>query len=308
MQAGCRTSDTESLNLDTAIAETQINIIDSMTLDDVELSSVTIRSLANDDEIEILAVSDSSYKIQSVIFERKSLSKKNSFSDVDRLVGLNNKGNSQWEAVAADKQRVFMLAEGSSHVSVFDSDMKILEGTIELKISKTDKIFADWDKDTNSRGEGLVLLDNGHMLLLKEKNPVQLIEFGPQGDAAGGFKPGDGVDSKETFPFNKMVTQFVPLKHWDLGTHSQAQLSDGSDLGIGPNGKLYVLSDHSRRIVAIENVLKPTEDKFKVKQSWILPKKVEKAEGLAFTIKFEPIVVSDIANKDKNLFILSALD
>ena len=60
--------------------------------------------------------------------------------------------------------------------------------------------------------------------------------------------------------------------------------------------------------MAIENVLKPTEDKFKVKTAWTLPKKVEKAEGLAFTPAFEPIVVSDIGSKDRNLFILTALD
>ena len=307
-QMGCRTSDSNSLTLDAAITETQIDIIDSMILDEVELSSLATRLLPNDEGVEILAVSDSSYKVQSVNFEKKSLSKNNLFFNVDSLVGLNNKNNSQWEAVAADKDRVFMLAEGSSKVSVFNNDMKKFEGTIELKISKTHILFADWDKDTNSRGEGLILLDNGHMLLLKEKNPVLLIEFGPKGEAAGGFKPGDAVAGKESFPFNKNTNEFIPLKHWDLGANSQSQLSDASDLAVGPDGKLYILSDHSGRIVAIENVLKPSEDKFKVKAAWILPKKVEKAEGLGFTPAFEPIVVSDIGGKDKNLFILTKLD
>ena len=308
LQLGCRNSDTESLALNATIAEKQVDIVDSIILDDNELSSLATRLLPNDDGIEILAVSDSSYKIQSVIFEKKSLSKKTFFYDVAGLVVQNSKSNSQWEAVAADKDRIFMLAEGSAKISIFDSTMKTSEGTIELKIPKNHSLNADWDKDPNSRGEGLILLDNGHMLVLKEKNPVLLIEFGPKGEAAGGFKPGDGVDGKESFPFNRKNGEFVPLKHWDLGTNSQSQLSDASDLSVGPDGKLYVLSDHARRIVAIENVLKPTEDKFKVKTAWTLPKKVEKAEGLAFTPAFEPIVVSDIGSKDRNLFILTALD
>jgi uncharacterized protein YjiK len=193
-------------------------------------------------------------------------------------------------------------------VFIFSQDLLKSDTIIELKVPKSHAIHADWEKDTNSRGEGLVLLDNGHMLLLKEKNPVQLIEFGPSGESAGGFKPGDAVEGSETFSLPKNGTEFVPLKVWDLGTKSQPHLSDASDLAIGPNGKLFALSDSAGRIVALENVLKPSEDKFKVKEAWILPKKVEKAEGLAFSAAFEPIVVSDISGQDKNLFVLTSLD
>jgi hypothetical protein len=61
--------------LDTPISETHLDIIDSMTLGGSELSGLARRSFSNKNGIELIAVSDSSYKIQSVSFE-KSLEKK----------------------------------------------------------------------------------------------------------------------------------------------------------------------------------------------------------------------------------------
>ncbi len=305
-QISCRTAETDSSALDTAIAETNIDIIESIIFNDVELSSVTTRQLPNNSGLEVLAISDSSYKVQGVTYD-KGLSKKLYHYDVGTLAGKSS-GKSQWEAIAADKSRVFMLAEGSSNVFIFNQDLLKLDSSIALNVPKTHALYPDWNADTNSRGEGMILLDSGHILLLKEKNPVQLIEFGPKTATAKGFKPGDGVDSNESFPLNINVTEFVPLKYWNIGSNSQPYLSDASDLAIGPGGRLFAISDKTNRIVAIENVLKPTEDKFKVKEVWVLPGKIDKAEGLAFTPAFEPIVVSDLTGKDKNLFILTALD
>ena len=109
---------------------------------------------------------------------------------------------SQFEGVAADGAgRVFILEESPGHVYVFDAALTKVEARITLRVRPDDPAFATlaeaWAAHPNSRGEGIVLLDRGHLLILKEKDPRRLIEFGPDGDQpVGRLQAGDEAGIK----------------------------------------------------------------------------------------------------------------
>jgi len=61
----------------------------------------------------------------------------------------------------------FVLQEGTDRILVFDASLATLDGTITLSVPIDQPDFgAEWHKDPNSRGEGLLLLRNGHLLVL----------------------------------------------------------------------------------------------------------------------------------------------
>lgn len=302
--SGCKTSDDNSGVLDSDQANGRLGVIGHARIDGKELSGMAARRSAAVGT-ELLIISDVSYRVSSIGF-KDNFASDQFFYDLKNIIpGFYSKSDSQWEAIAADKSRVFIMRENPGEVFVFSGDLKTFLQAIILKIPKSSPLHAAWTADPNSRGEGMILLKNGHILVIKEKDPVQLIEFGPQNDLAEGFKPGEAVGMDENFPLPVGTeVEFFPLKYWDVGNDSNALISDVSDLAVGPDGKIYALSDKDSRIAALENVLKPTETKFKVKASWTLSDKVAKPEGLVITSSFEPLVTSDDADIGRNLFYL----
>jgi uncharacterized protein YjiK len=304
--SGCRTSESVSGTQDATDSGFELEIVDQMRVDGRELSGMAFRGTGS--TIELLIISDSSYKVLSVEFDGAFSSKQFYYDSKDAIPTADINSKSQWEAIAADKNHVFILQENPGRVFVFSENMKRLDQIVELKVPKSSPLFPVWENDPNSRGEGLVLLKNGHFLVIKEKNPVQLIEFGPEGEESDGFRPGDAATPEDTLTLQPgKSTVFVPLKHWDIGTNSVDLLKDASELTVGPDGKLYALSDQAERIVAIENVLRKSEQHFKVKQNWKLAGKVTKPEGTIIHRNFAPLVTSDLSAVDQNLFLLKKL-
>lgn len=298
------TSASDLQDADGGISE--LSVKDELRVEGRELSGLALRGSKN--HPELLLISDSGYKVLSIAYNG-GFSAKQYFYDLKDLIDTPDKnGRSQWEAIAVDQDHVFVLEENPGRVFVFNRDLTILEQTLILKVPKSSPVYTTWEKDPNSRGEGLVLLKNGHILIMKEKDPVQLIEFGPAGNSSSGFRPGDAAGPGDKWPpaAGKNI-DFVPLKVWDIGETSRDLLKDASELTTGPDGKLYALSDQAECIVAIENVLKKTEERFKIKQSWRLPTKITKPEGMIFDDKFAPLVTSDLSGIDRNLFLLGKI-
>lgn len=210
---------------------------------------------------------------------------------------------SQWEAVTSDASaRVFVLKESPGSIAVLDPSLQKAEAEIELAVSG--KVW----KDENSRGEGLVLLKNGHVLILKEKDPVLLVEFGPEGDRPSGYRAGAAVSPTDTFPVPAPDRRrYVPLKVWELGKDSGKRAEDASEICVGPDGLLYVLSDKSRTVSVVESELAPSEERFKFDVSWDLPKGIEKPEGLVILPSGRPVVAVDAPKAGKSVFVLSPL-
>ena len=153
----------------------------------------------------------------------------------------------------------------------------------------------------------MVLLKNGHILLLKEKDPPALIEFGPEDDEPSGYKPGD-ASTTTAFPLpDEEETKFVDLAVWRIGDKSAPLAGDLSDVAVGPKGVLYVLSDEGRLIAQLESTLRTEEEAFRFKSVWKLPKVIDKPEGLTFRPDGRALVAIDSTSTKDNLFVLGAM-
>ena len=141
----------------------------------------------------------------------------------------------QWEGIATDKSgKVIVLEESPGSLLVFDAELKQALQTIPLRFDEK-----TWS-DTNSRGEGLVLLKNGHVLLLKEKDPQLIVEMGPAGDRPGGYAPGGAVGHESTFPLPAVGVAFVTLKEWGISDTTKGKAPKSAQDLAGDASELAV--------------------------------------------------------------------
>jgi hypothetical protein len=210
----------------------------------------------------------------------------------------------QAEAVATDGIRqALVLIEDPPVLLVLDVPDRRLTHAFGLDGADLPGLGSTWATDPSSRGEGLVLLPGGHVLVVKEKKPAGFIEFGPQGDpplgvaaqtlgqAAHGWTPPD----EDTL---------TALAWWP----ASAELDDLSDAAVGPDGNLYLLSDKSNAVGRLRLPLAgdaPTEASFD--QVWALPDWVTKAGGLAFLPDGRGVVAVDQPKVGRNLVTLPTL-
>lgn len=224
------------------------------------------------------------------------------------LSGLFASGPSQWEAVAGDGSgAVFVLAEASDTIHVLDAGLKRVVHTIQLVLPKHHPLEDAWKDDLNSHGEGMLLLANGHVLVVKEKSPVALIEFAVDGEAAQGYRPALALGAGDTFavPPGSSSTM-TAVHHWLLKSSDVKLVADVSELALDVDGRLLLLSDQRRAVVRVEQELRADEDKIDVKTVLVLPSAVEKPEGLVLASGV-PLVAIDRKNGGDNLFTLKPL-
>jgi hypothetical protein len=279
------------------------HIESTVDLDVLEASGLGRRLLDNGD-IELLAIGDSAATLAiSDDAEAESFAA----LDLEDVVGDAGGEGSQWEAVASDGTgRVFLLRERPAALLVLDADLGTLLTEIALDASNDPDVGEDWRDDSNSLAEGLILLQNGHILVAKEKDPPALIELGPEGDAPQGFGPGEAA-TDTTFPLSSSAT-FIALHSWPLSSSAKKAAPDISDLATDPDGALYLLSDEGRLIARLEASLGPDEAHAKLATTWKLPKKAKKAEGLVFLPDHAALVAIDTDDTHDNGYVLSPLD
>ena len=117
--------------------------------------------------------------------------------------------------------------------------------------------------DRSSRGESLLLADRGHLIVVKEKDPAAILEFGPVGDAPVGWhRGGPGV------PPTIGDQTLTVLATWWLGKDLMKALPDISDATIGPEGCLYLISDKGSSIARLADALDPAGGKVDAAAIW----------------------------------------
>lgn len=224
--------------------------------------------------------------------------------DLGSLVG---RGAQQWEAVAGDAAgNVFLLAEATDRITVIDSALRSVKHTFEISVPGSHPLGSAWKRDANSRGEGMVLLSNGHVLVAKEKDPVAILELAPAGSEAEGYSA-DLALGDRTFPLPRGSTsKLVPVHHWLLKDSQVRLASDVSELAVDVDGRLLLLSDQDRAVVRIERGLRADEDKADIKAVFKLPGAVDKPEGLVLADGI-PIIAIDAKNAGETLFRMQSL-
>lgn len=205
--------------------------------------------------------------------------------------------NAQWEGIAADQNHFFLLKEFPSSIVVVDRKGEKVSSLIRLDYN-VDKIDTKkkHKKRDNSLGEGLILLNNGHILVARENTPPSIIEFGPRGAEAKGFD-GQLILNSE-FPLNSNRMDYVALKSWKTELNDTCDLSE---LTLAPNGKIRVLSQTCNQVIELgELSLKAT--KAKTMKSFQLSNIVEKPEAMAIRANGQTIIGSDTKHQARSIF------
>ena len=214
--------------------------------------------------------------------------------------------SSQWEGIDTDETgRVFVLREVPGTVFVFDPDLRRLRHVLALTVEDDPGEQRAWDADENSLGEGPLLLRNGHLFVVKEEKPCQLLEFGLPGERAQGLH-GDLLitDRGRFLTPDEATATYHMLSSWDLGGEALERVGDLSDVTIGPDGRVYLLSDESRCIARLQERVPPQSGTVEVDRIWSLPGRLHQPEGLVITAAWDLLVATDHSEQRENLFLL----
>jgi hypothetical protein len=210
----------------------------------------------------------------------------------------------QVEAVCADGAgRILILQENPPRVELLDWEGRTVVTRIALEIPDGHPLHDSWVDAEGSQGEGAAFMRNGHLLIAKEKDPPAFVEFGPAGDEPSGFGPESALRAGERWPTDDGDRVFVPLAVWNPSVKLAANCEDFSDLEVGPDRRLYLLSDKSQSIARVGDLIigDPVARANKV---WDLPKLDGKPEGLALTRNGRAIVALDTTKAKENLVLL----
>lgn len=155
-------------------------------------------------------------------------------------------GDSQFEGITCDGGTlVALMREDPAEVVVVDTRERRVVATVALGVPSWSALAGRWD-DPSSRGEGLVLLRGGRLLVAKEKRPRALVEFGPAGTSPRGLSRDDFLDADEPWEAPAGAATFHALATWRLRSAAKKSLGDISALAATHDRRLWLLSDKSQ--------------------------------------------------------------
>jgi uncharacterized protein YjiK len=276
-----------------------------------EVSGICERAAGGGRPRQLLAVGDDSHTVLvgdlepevPATFARRDL------EPLLAAAGARMGKGSQWEGIDTDETgRVFVLREVPGTVFVFDPELARLAHVIDLTVENDPGEQRAWDADENALGEGLLLLRNGHLFVVKEDKPRQLLEFGRPGEQAQGLSGDLLVTDTGRFPGpDAPSATFQMLATWDLGGEALERVGDLSDVTVGPDGRVYLLSDESRCIARLQARVPPESGTVAVDRIWGLPERLHQPEGLVITADWDVLVATDHKEQRDNLFLLDGL-
>jgi hypothetical protein len=226
-------------------------------------------------------------------------------SNIAKLTGsMLPKHDPQIEAICVDGLgRVLLLQETPPRVELIDPKALTVVASIDLVVEGRDEIARAWSHPKGSRGEGAILLPCGHLLIAKEKKPAAFIEFGPPHSRSEGLGRGGALADGKPWPIKRGHHQFVALAIWHPDKTLAKTCADFSDLEIGPDGCVYLLSDKSSTIARLDD-LRAGGGTAALLDAWRLGDLDGKPEGLAFTMEGRALVGLDTRKPRRNLVLL----
>lgn len=210
----------------------------------------------------------------------------------------------QVEAIAVDGAgRVLLLQESPARAELIDLGAARVVASFALDVPDEGPVGRSWADPDGSRGEGVLLLAGGHLLVAKEKKPAAFVEFGPPSGLSCGVAGPLARDGRR-WPVTDGDHRYVALAVWRPDEALKKACRDFSDLSVGPDGHLYVLSDQSESIARV-GALRPGGGTASLEASWKIAGLKGKPEGLAFTGDGRAIVALDKKKKRRNLALLA---
>jgi hypothetical protein len=289
----------------------ELDIMEVWDLDLQEVSGICERPAGGGRGRQLLAVGDQTHHILVGELPRGGPGRfqRRDLAPLLADAGLRTPRSSQWEGIDTDASgRVFVLREVPGTVLVFDQALERLLHVFPLTVEDDPAEVEAWEADENALGEGVLLLRNGNLFVVKEDKPRQLLEFGPPGARAEGLRDELPIAHASEFPTprERRVT-FRLLTAWDLGGEAMERIGDLSDVTVGPDGRIYLLSDESRCIARLQPALAPDDRLVEVDRVWPLPERLDQPEGLVITRDWEVLVATDHDEPRENLFLLRGL-
>jgi hypothetical protein len=290
---------------------TELTVRDVFDLQLREVSGICERAAGAGRPRQLLAIGDDSHHVLVGDLEPEVPA---AFArhDLEPLLaagGVRIGQSSQWEGVDTDETgRVFVLREVPGTVFVFDPALGRLLHVLGLTVEDDPDEQRAWEADENALGEGLLLLGNGHLFVVKEEKPRQLLEFGLPGEQAQGLHRDLLIADTGRFPTpGEPTATFHMLSSWDLGGEALERVGDLSDVAIGPDGRVYLLSDESNCIARLQDRVPPESGTVAVDRIWQLPDRLHQPEGLVITAAWDVLVATDHTEQRENLFLLDGL-
>jgi hypothetical protein len=212
-------------------------------------------------------------------------------------------GGTQFEAVVpTGDDTVLILQEEPARVLHLALSVPAVVGVLLLELPEGHALHEAWMTDRSSRGESLALLEGGHLLVVKEKNPAAILEFGPVGEPAFGWRRRAVVRPPAAGDHD-----LTALATWSLSDSLAGVLEDVSDATIGPDGRLYLLSDKSSSIIRLADVLTAQGGSIDADAAWHIEGRPKNAEGFVILDDGTPLVALDTRLGQQNLLRLDRL-
>jgi uncharacterized protein YjiK len=290
---------------------TELSVSDVFDLQLREVSGICERAAGDGRPRQLLAIGDDSHDLLVGDLEPAvpATFARHDLAPLLAGAGVRTGRSSQWEGIDTDETgRVFVLREVPGTVFVFDPTLARLLHVLPLTVEDDPGEQRAWEADENALGEGVLLLRNGHLFVVKEEKPRQLLEFGLPGEAAQGLQGDLLIADAGRFPTPEAPTAtFHMLSAWDLGGEALARVGDLSDVTVGPDGRVYLLSDESRCIARLQERVPPESGIVEVDRIWGLPDRLHQPEGIVITASWEVLVATDHKEQRENLFLLDGL-
>jgi hypothetical protein len=222
----------------------------------------------------------------------------------------------QLEAVAVDGALgILLVQESPCRAEYIDARERRVLAHITLDIPDdrgSQELRRSWRDPDGSHAEGVVLLSDGHLLIVKEKDPSALLEFGPAGDRARGFGQDTWLAAGQPWwqggsTASAQEVSLVLLAAWEPTAEMLAACPDLSDATVGPAGNLVLLSDQGRCIAVVPAGV-PAPDafagSFEAIAVWRLSGIGDKPEGIVMLPTLDVLVACDRRKPKKNLFVI----
>jgi hypothetical protein len=291
-------------------------LAESWHLDLEEVSALCVRR-ASGGRRELLAVGDEDFVVHVAVLEGDNLRHRRRESARDLLPVKVSKGGggSEWEAVAADGAgRIFALRESTATVFVLSPSLAQLEHTIHLEVEGSDDAHARRLLDEPNAGpEGLLLLKGGHLLVVKQRDPIVVIEFGPRDKPQKGLSGDAYLAVDRSFELSDgSRTTLHALASWELDARAEETVESANDLAADDRDRLHAVSSKSRCIYELEPA-SARNGRLSIAHLWQLPGELQtgsdrRAEGLAFDDQGRPLVALDVKDRKENTFLLESLE
>lgn len=221
----------------------------------------------------------------------------------------------QLEAVAVDgRMTVVLVQESPNRAEVIDAPSRTVRAHITFTVADVPslaEIRQSWLDPHGSHTEGAVLMRAGHMLLVKEKDPAALLEFGPAGSRPLGLVPEAWLPPDEGWEVADGDVVLTCLAAWRPGERLAAQCPDFSDAAVDGRGRLLLTGDQAGALVAIgahPPAGDPHDGRFEAEAVWTVEGIEDKPEGVVVLPDGDVLIACDRRKVKRNLFLVPGAD